>query len=282
MVVDDEGSVWFRQSWLDQVDRCPERGRLHLVEPEFNAATNDAAMIGTGAHAAIAAVLQGKAEPEEVGPLAYNLTIKFCERADVRWVNWTLPGQLADLARRCAQGWVTDILPSIERGGLVEQEFKVPLFEYRGRTVGITGTMDYVQPNGVIVDWKTASRKFTQKEKQRTAIQPTVYSVAAVHGGLDRPFEYPVTFRFGVMVRGDPRAAEPKITTQIVDVQRVHAHEGWLLDKIESYLDLADALGVMRRWPRNEDHYLCNATWCPWWSVCKGARLSTDQDLWSA
>ena len=277
MLVAEDGSVWFRQSWIDTVDRCLERGRLALVEPAFNEATNDAAMIGTGTHAAIRSVLEGHATPEEIGPLAYNLTMRYCEHSEIRWVKWTLPAQLAEHSRRCAQAFARELLPHIELGGKVEVEFKVPLFENRGRTIGITGQMDYVSPSGVIHDWKTASRKFYQREKQRTAIQPTVYAVAAVHGGLDRVFEYPLTFRYGVMVRGNESA-----TTQLVDVQRTHAHEGWLLDKLESYLDLADALGVMRRWPRNEDHYLCNEQWCPWWSVCKGARLSTDQDLWSA
>jgi len=278
VLVDEDGNVWFRQSWLDNAHRCLERGRQALVEPDFDRATNDSAMIGTGVHAGIRAVLEGHATPDEIGPLAYDLTMRYCESRKVRWVKWTLPAQLADWSRRLAQAWARELLPHIELGGQVEVEFKVPLFERRGRTVGITGTMDYVDPSGVIIDWKTASKKFYQKEKQRTAIQPTVYAVAAVHGGVGGEWEFPVPFRYGVMVRGNNDA----VTTQLVDVQRTHAHEGWLLDQLESYLDLADALGVKRRWPRDEDHHLCNATWCPWWSVCKGARLSTDQDLWSA
>jgi hypothetical protein len=77
------------------------------------------------------------------------------------------------------------------------------------------------------------------------------------------------------MVRGEDSA-----TTQLVDVMRTHAHEAWLLDHLNTYVDLADALGVYRSWPRNEDHYLCNSTWCPWWSICKGARISDQLNSW--
>ena len=99
-----------------------------------------------------------------------------------------------------------------------------------------------------------------------------------MHGALDGewPYRYPILFHFGVMVRGEAAAA----TTQIVDVQRTKAHEAWLTDHLRTYVDVADALGVKRPWQRNEDHYLCSSTWCPWWSVCKGARLSDAEDTW--
>lgn len=276
MLVDAEGAIWFRQSWLDTANRCAERGRLAITKPEWSEPSNDAAVIGTGTHDAIRAVLCGEITPSAVGQYAYASTLRFCAENGVRWVQWTLPGQLADHAKRCAEAWSHEIRPSVALGGPVELEFKVPLFEWKGRQVGVTGTVDYVDPNGVIYDWKTASRKFDQRIKQRTAIQPTVYATAAVHGGLGKVREYPVTFRYGVMVRGNDKA-----TTQLIDTRRTHAHEGWLLDQLNSYLDLAEGLGVERRWPRDEDHFLCNEKWCPWWAACKGARLSASQDQWS-
>jgi hypothetical protein len=279
VVVDDEGDIELHQSFVGTWQMCNERGRLSLVEPSFNEPTNDSALIGTGAHRGIQAVLTKEIEPAAIGSFTYETTLKLAEEGNIRYVNYSIPGQLAEYARCCAEAWAKEILPSIEPGGQVEVEFKVPLFKRNGRQVSIAGIMDYVTPSGVIIDWKTASRKFYQKEKQRTAIQPTVYSVAAVRGGLGRPFEYPVRFLFGVMVRGQTPV---RATTQIVEVQRTAAHEGWLLDQIESLLDLAEALGVNRRWPRDEDHHLCNETWCPWWSICKGARLSSAQDKWSA
>ena len=274
-MVDEDGSIWFRQSWLDTADRCLERGRLALVLPTWNEASNDAAVIGTGTHAAIQMVLDKTITPDQAGHAAYTETMNYCEGNEVRWTRWELPGQLAVHAQRCAEAFVRELLPHVEPGGQTEVEFKVPLFERYGHTVGITGTSDYV--TRTIYDWKTGSRKFQQREKQRTAIQPTVYAVAAAHGAFGEEFQWPVTFRYGVMIRGNEKA-----TTQLFDVQRNHAHEGWLFDKLESYMDLAKALGTTRHWPRDEDHFLCNEVWCPWWSACKGARLSTEQDIWSA
>lgn len=284
MLLDDDGSIWFRQSWLDTANRCGERGRLAVVKPEWNESENDAALIGTATHEAIERCLNGELETaEQVGQSAYHAALRICEEASqeggvgIKWTKWSLPGQLGEHARRCANAWYQEVRPQIVPGGHTEVEFKVPLGTRRGRAYGITGTVDYVSPDGVLVDWKTASRKFYQREKQRAAIQPTVYAAAAVRGAFPVEFEYPVTFRYGVMVRGNEKA-----TTQLLDVRRSNAHDQWLMDQIETYIDLADAMGVERHWPRNEDHYLCNESWCPWWAICKGARLSTAQDNWTA
>jgi len=277
VLVDNDGNIWFRQSWLDTAMRCNERGRLAMVKPEFDSATGDTALIGTAAHAAIAEVLNNELDPEHIGAGAYAHAISLCETGEVYWTKWTLPAQLADHARRCAEAWARTIHPHVKPGGLVEHEFCIPLFESRGRTVGIKGTIDYAAPDGTLYDWKTSSKKYNQREKQRAAIQPTVYAVAAMHGALgDLAYQYPIRFHYGVMVRGESSA-----TTQIVDVMRTHSHEQWLLDHLATYIDLADGLGVLRPWPRNEDHYLCSETWCPWWSICKGARLSPSQNTWS-
>lgn len=278
MQVDEEGNIWFRQSWLDTAFRCNERGRLDLVAPEFKADTSDAALIGTAAHAAIAAVLNEEVDPAEIGASATGEVTRLCDELEnIQWTKWTLPSQLAGHAARCAIGWRDEIMPSVKPGGFPEIDFKVPLFEHNGRTVGIKGTIDYASPDGSLYDWKTSSKKYSQREKQRAAIQPTVYAAAAMHGALgELSYQYPIRFHYGVMVRG-----ETKATTQIVDVQRSKAHEAWLCDHMRTYIDLADALGVERHWPRNEDHYLCSETWCSWWSICKGARLSSGEDAWA-
>ena len=140
----------------------------------------------------------------------------------------------------------------------------------------ITGTSDYVVPP-YIYDWKTASRRFDQRVKQRTTIQPTVYATAAVHGAFGAPLEWPVRFTYGVMVRGRETA-----TTQLIDVQRTHAHEEWLKDQLLTYLNMLTVFGPKAPWPHDEDHYLCSEKWCPVWSMCKGARLSTGDDNWAA
>ena len=279
VLIDDDGNVLFRQSWLDTAMRCNERGRLALVHPEFDEAESDAALIGTAAHAAIAAVLEDEVDHQDIGPYAYAVAMQLCaEASGIRWSKWTLPAQLAAHAERCAKAWAKEIRPHVKPGGLVEIDFKVLLFPVRDRMVGIAGTIDYASPDGTLYDWKTSSKKYSQRDKQKAAIQPTVYAAAAMHGALgDLAYEYPIRFHYGVMVRGETAA-----TTQIVDVMRTADHERWLCDHLQTYVDMADALGVLRSWPRNEDHYLCNSTWCPWWSICKGARISDPLNTWSS
>jgi hypothetical protein len=277
MLVDEEGAIWFRQSWLETAMRCNERGRLAMVKPEFATATSDAALIGTAAHAAIANVLNGDTEPDAIGPDATVQALTLCESEPIQWTKWSMPSQLAAHATRCAEAWSREIRPYVKPDGLVEHEFTVPLFESRGRTVGIKGQMDYAAPDGVLWDWKTASKKYSQREKQRSSVQASTYATAALHGALgDLPYTYPLTFRFGVMVRGEASA-----TTQVVDVLRTANHEAWLIDHLRTYIDMADGLGVLRPWPRSDESFLCSETWCPWWSICKGARLTPGENTWS-
>jgi hypothetical protein len=274
--VDANGDIWFRQSWLDTANRCNERGRLALIHPEEG--SNDLAVCGTCTHAGIEAILSKQLDPHDAEDWVYEWALRYCEDNPIRWVSWTLPAHIAEHAARCTKAFTRGLLPHIEPGGQTEVEFRLPLFMWKDHQVGITGTVDYVPPShSHLIDWKTASRKFDQRIKQRTAIQPTVYATAAVNGAFGPGFEWPITFRYGVIVRGREVA-----TTQLLDVQRTHAHEGWLIDQMRTYCNMAAALGTDTHWPRDEDHYLCNETWCPWWSMCKGARLTTDQDNWSA
>lgn len=278
MIFDDDGSVWFRQSWLDTALRCGERGRQAIVRPDWDEITSDAALIGTATHTAIEGYLNGNVDATAIGATAASAAIALTAEP-VKWTKWSTPKELADHAARCAEGWLTGIAPEVTPGGATEVSFKVPLFNRAdGRLVGIQGTIDYIDPNGDMWDWKTSSGPYKPRDKQRTAVQPTVYAVALIKGGLSSVVvEYPVRFRFGIAIRGE-KQAKP----QIVEVQRTKAHEGWLFDHLNTFVTMAERLGLDESWPRDDDHFLCSEKWCPWWSVCKGARLSTADDHWSS
>ena len=285
MIFREDGSIWFRQSWLDTATRCGERGRFAITLPEWDAATSDSALIGTAAHAAIEAVLREKipATVEAIEWEARTAALELCNTEQVKWTKYSTPGECAANAARCATAWLEGLFPDVQLGGHAEVQFEVPLFTRpNGRVVGITGTADYVDPPGTdydITDWKTSARKFTQRDKQATAIQPTVYAAAAVNGGFshvtDRKFEYPIRWRYGIMVRG-----ERKATPQWVDVQRTSGSYGWLIDQLNVWVDMAEKMGVDGHWPRQDDHFLCSDRWCAWWSACKGARLSEPEVRW--
>ena len=49
MRIAEDGKVWVRQSWLNDVMICPERARLGVVMPEWRMGS-DATHIGTAVH----------------------------------------------------------------------------------------------------------------------------------------------------------------------------------------------------------------------------------------
>jgi hypothetical protein len=155
------------------------------------------------------------------------------------------------------------ILPEVELGGEVEKFFRVPLgIVVQGYAVWLEGTMDYLTPSGVIWDWKTASKAYYAKEKQKSAVQPTVYTYAVAY---ERKDIENVGFNYGVMVRGDV----PK--HQIVPISRNEAHHNWLKHSVGGALHSALATSTQRNWVMNDSSALCSANWCSYWSVCKGA-----------
>jgi hypothetical protein len=105
-------------------------------------------------------------------------------------------------------------------------------------------------------------------EKERWAIQPTVYTYALHHlGYLEGDGPWPFTY---FAFAKDGRNYELQELT-------VYRHQGdfaWLIDKCLSHAQLVEA--QLTTWPKNDNHALCSPTWCPAWSVCKGRFYTED------
>lgn len=257
------GIVYVRQSWLNDLVICPERARFKLSKPELSG-PSDATIMGTALHYGIEQVLAGA---------------NAADMADIALAHWELLKQQPykqtnlDPAKgeahilSMAEAFVTDILPEVQLGGDIEYSFKFPLgMSVNDWGVWCEGTMDYVQPNGVIWDWKTASRSYYAKEKQSQSVQATVYAAALVQ---QLRTGYPVDFRYGVMVRQE----KPK--SQIVYLQRTAEHQRWLMHNVKPAILTALRMGVeSSNWLTNDTSALCSEKWCPYWSMCKGAFIS--------
>lgn len=258
----ESGRVYVRQSWLNDLMLCPERARLGVVRPNMRTAT-DATIMGTAVHASIETVLNGGS----ITDIADNALAEFAKlQQDPYKVTNLKPEKYEAHIVSMTTAWVEDILPVVQLGGDVEYPFKFPI----GVTVGdwdvwCEGTMDYVQPDGTVWDWKTSSRKYDTWDKQSTSIQATVYTGAIAH---IRNLEPPFTFRYGVMVRGD------KPVAQIVDIHRTTAHMHWLRALVAPAVHLALAVGEHSNWIMNDTSVLCSEKWCSFWSICKGGHLS--------
>jgi hypothetical protein len=242
---------------------CPERARLGHVRPDLRTGS-DATIIGTSLHAGIEYVLQfPEGETFEQMKHVVNMQYELLEASPHKKTNIDAEKIPAYLESMCLS-FYNDILPHVETGGRVEHYFKAPLgIEINGYEIWLEGTMDYISPSGVIWDWKTSSRTYNIKEKQKSAIQPTVYAEAAVRLGLCP--DYPVQFRYGVMVRSEA----PKF--QIATVERTEQHALWLRHLVRGAVTSSLKTGYDDNWFMNDSSTLCSQSWCSYWDICKGA-----------
>ena len=146
--------VYVRQSWLNDLIICPERARLKLVRPDLSG-PSDATIMGTALHYGIEQVLAG-ASVASLGTIALEHWEEL--KAQPYKVTNLDPDKSVGQILGMAQAFADGILPEVQLGGDVEYKFKYPM----GVTVDdwevwCEGTMDYLQPDGTIWDWKTAS-----------------------------------------------------------------------------------------------------------------------------
>lgn len=273
---DGSYDVFVRQSWIGDAIMCPERGRNGIVRPDWST-SNDLTILGTGVHAGIAADLEADRDGKD--QLSMASMVEVAEAA----INWEIANtkmRWVKLSREDMSYYVPRLLDMYVRGFRQEVQGKVIDVEWGfdfildtyalpdGRVVRVhgKGTADLLTRGPVAAwDWKTSSRKYMQHEKQKTAHQPTMYLAAAVAAGIA---EWPARFNFGVMVRGGD--------FQTVPVYRDVSHLHWLRSMIRPFINTALNMGTELHWPKNDTHYLCSDTWCPWFSVCKGAALAPE------
>lgn len=265
---DGSVDVYVRQSWINDAVMCSERGRHGIIHPEWSI-PSDATIIGTAVHAAIEADLKREGDPVDTGLFVLEGLLD----GEVRMVKYN--------AAQC-RSYVPELFDQYQRGlrhlvrdrvDEVEWTFEFPFdeFEVYGVPVRVhgKGTVDLVDTSCDLWDWKTAARKYSPAEKQKQAVQPTMYAAAAV---ALKGATWPVTFRYGVMVRDGKNA-------QVVTVQRTERHVQWLREIVRPFIRMAVLQGTDQSWPKNDTHYLCSSTWCSYWSVCKGAALNpSDQE----
>lgn len=257
-------TVYVRQSWINDALMCAERGRQAIVRPEWSL-PNDATILGTAVHAGIAASLVGAGESTKVAKDELDRLLQEPFQR-VKYEN----EELYEFSTALCRKWEREIAPTLGDVMFVEKEFEFLLDEYDDPVIGKRvyvwgkGTIDCVTKTAVW-DWKTAARKYSAKDKQSQAVQPTMYATASVVEGWH---EYPVWFKYGVMIRGG--------STQVVSIHRNESHADWLREQVRPLVRTACLVGTDYSWVKNDTHYLCSATWCSWWSICKGSKLSPE------
>lgn len=270
--VDGVRHIYFRQSWINTYQICPERARNEPTE--YTDDTNEAAALGTAWHKGIETALSGNAtKPSHVAEAAIEELARLEPLFDYMDLS---PSQSRDWLRiwaptlhKCEE--FRDVYDNESR--LVEQPFDIVI---DGRNHGyevlhLVGTIDAVHVPRYIVDWKTASRRYQAWERQRWAIQPTVYAEAASELGWVAG--HPIEFRFVVWERNKSNPGP-----HVVKVFRGPEHTAHLTDTLWRVYDSAQAMSDagLTRWPTNDQHALCSPKWCPVWANCKGAFIAPD------
>lgn len=271
-----------RQSSLGETDICLERSRFEMTGtmPKVN---NDASEIGTACHAGFEMTLEGILNDG----VAYGLeTAQEAAQAELtllmadpdwRWIKFAGEADARWFVNAVVALWFEHTLPKL-KPVMIEHTFgPITLYEDEHRVVQVKGTIDYLDAALGLVDWKTGSRKHEKWEKDRWAIQPTVYTWAAVQEGLVAPDSRGlVPFSYEVFWRKSKYALEYQPYT-------VYRHAGdwaFLQEKALSLALLTEAAypsegpAVLKRWPMNDNHALCSEAWCPAWALCKGAHYA--------
>lgn len=274
---DDNGetTITIRQSDINTFLMCPEQHRLKANGLVADRDT-DAAVVGTATHAGIDATLgEGASRTEAIDVIAWTLD-EYLERDSFTWTKLTSVDQMYDQAMACYDAWFDHIRPNLPAVIATEQFFSVPFTTLTVKRkpvhVILEGTMDLVSEDGPW-DWKTSASPYQSWEKERFAVQPTVYSFACAELGHPNP----TLFTYGIMIRGkDP--ADPK-ATQLLAVRRGERHWAWLREQIEPLVHLT--LAKLPVWPKNDQGWHCAGTWCPAWAAgqCKGSHANGEVHL---
>lgn len=278
MRVDHENHViYLRQSGLSTYQDCPERSRFEWFDPEPEM-TTDAAAIGTACHAAVEENLYLRKVTSSGISTADMVTIAKTEYDQIetldgiRYVQGTREDAM-QFIETCIPSWRAFLEPyiPIDDHLKLEFEFDVHLMTWHGWEVRLVGTMDCLH-RYAIDDWKFKGQAVKQWEAQRSNIQSTVYSHAAVELGL---LEWPVTFNFGVV-----RKLKTKESAERVPVTRHPEHVDWLCHQIDGLLTMWEKVGEQGPWPTIDSSVLCSPKWCNSYRKCKGKSIPLQMFSW--
>lgn len=260
--------VELHQSFLQQYLTCPERARQDYLGLSQRSET-DSTAVGTAVHAAIEAYLGGDGVPmaEALGCEMFNF---LASDATFKWVKCKTRETAHRDIKVCFQNWLRDVYPQLGSPLSVEEHFRLPFITLDhplgNVSVSLEGTIDYLDET-TVWDWKTSANEQSYaidynrggkgREKQRWAIQPTVYSWAAHQLGY---LPEPVDFTWAAMLRG------PNGGVQVLRCQRGGADWRRLEALVRNvvklhFLDLDE-------WPMNNTSYLCDHKYCDAWASC--------------
>lgn len=292
----DEAGIHIRQSDIGAYISCPEQLRRlywddRQGEEAYVGAESDAALVGTALHQLIREELDNgffgnMADMQDFAEQFFHSQIASFAIMGIPYnrESFKTDAKAAQLLSDLVTDWVYSAERDFLQGQdpqdrLVEWEFDVPFITVMDTPIWLCGTSDLVLPRqNMVWDWKTSGRPYDLWEKQRWAIQPSVYLYAAHHQGhvsFDPktgliPFEYKVFMRGGKEIR----------PAETYRVNRSAGSFGWLGKVVTNMVTMQLKMGTDTEWPLNDHGWHCSPKWCPFFDTCKGEHVSP-RNNWS-
>lgn len=249
--------IAIRQSDLEAADKCLEAVRYNYREPVPEPYTSDLAR-GNVVHAVIEVVgnhMLAHGEPTPIDEIEPVLAAAM-EREFSKVDEWRHPeSEVAEIVRANFDAWYWGVAPDLTPAA-VEHQFRVLLDEDERRRIWLTGTMDWLDADGRIIDWKNPSRPYQAWEKVRWDNQSGVYSYAVASETDDWS---PRTFQLCMLVNG---------AVHWITIERGPNDWNALRDKCRALADLIQS--DLQVWPQSWNSWYCSPKWCPAWDRCRG------------
>ena len=145
----------------------------------------------------------------------------------MQWTKWTLPTQLAAHASRCAQAWVRDDPAARRRPAAGRARLPCPAVRAAGtRSSGSRGRSTTPALTGRCGTGRQPRRSTTSGRSSGPRSSPpcTPPRRCTVRSTGSWPYQYPIRFHFGVMVRGEAHSHDPDRGRATDPRPRVVAH----------------------------------------------------------
>lgn len=257
----------FSQTFISNFQKCPEQARA-IYFREARSGPTDSTALGTACHAGWEYALYEKRD-SAVPKLDEMIQVVHHELDEIGEWKYTKFSRATvyDMVPTLMRGWLRDIMPLVEPAEM-EKKFSVPLYSGKHRDIVVNGTIDCVDAEYAPWDWKTASQPYERWEKQRWAVQPTIYCYALEQQETWRGHEVgqmgEYAFTYGITLHDG--------STQVLEVTRDQSHLNWLKQMCSQIAWMIE--NDVNPWPYNDSGWWCGPTWCPRFAECKGRHIT--------
>lgn len=228
--------------------QCARHWKFRYVD-KVETSTNDALLFGSAWHKMIGLVVGAGREMDVAWTTAINKTL---EDANQKHDGF----DLYDEGRRLAA--VPEIRTAIKslKPSQIEYQFELHV---PGVPAPMIGFIDMITTDGHVIDFKTASRKWTQGRADND-LQPTFYLAALNQLGL---VDLPTQFRYIIFTK----TKNPEV--QIIDTTRTAQDVLALYSLVKEVWQAIEA-GIYV--PNGVGNWKCSSNYCEFWNLCEGGK----------